>query len=442
PYHLIDQYQRGAIAELLAFVWVPLMFLFGERLMGVRSWEGQGNEASWRSRLTGVAGLALVYGLFLWSHPPTAYHATLAFFVFIVVLAILRREWKGVLLVGLGLGGGGALAAAYLLPAAVEQEMIRHEYVSESWPYHNTYIFVHNIFNREVHAEFFNRLDAIWIFSTLAIVIAAVAILASTRRVKNFDRDLRDRVLGWVAAGLFTSFMMIRYSEPIGRHIPKIDIGVFTWRMLTISTVVVALLAGACLEVFQRTRGRLEPKFRRVLALFGISVVAGGLLFSVANVGWPMLYAPFFYPQEHHLNYAIIPRTAPDDPDDFPQDVPQAELESDFGTVTVEDWKPQHRVIQANLTDDDVLLVRTFYFPGWTAKVDGTPAEIKIGEELGDMEIAVPQGSHRVELVFGTTKVRRVAAIITVCTAGLIVFCFVAATLARQQNPATVEVAV
>src|SRR5215475_5891484 len=64
PYHLIDQYQRGAIAELLAFIWVPLMFLFGERLMGVRrltdpnqAIDDARGKQGWRSRLTGIAGL-------------------------------------------------------------------------------------------------------------------------------------------------------------------------------------------------------------------------------------------------------------------------------------------------------------------------------------------------------------------------------------------------
>jgi hypothetical protein len=28
PYHTVDQYQRGAMAELLVFVWMPLMLLF------------------------------------------------------------------------------------------------------------------------------------------------------------------------------------------------------------------------------------------------------------------------------------------------------------------------------------------------------------------------------------------------------------------------------
>jgi uncharacterized membrane protein len=166
PYHLIDQYQRGAIAELLAFIWMPLMLLFAERLM-----EGRGGgddvatppaSAGWRDQLASVAGLALAYGLFLWSHPPTAYQFSLAFGLFVLVVAALRRDWKGPLRIGAGIAAGGALAAAYLLPAAVEQELIRHEYVSESWPYHNTYVFVHDLYNREVHREFFARIDGIW----------------------------------------------------------------------------------------------------------------------------------------------------------------------------------------------------------------------------------------------------------------------------------------
>src|SRR5205085_1272615 len=33
PYHLLDQYQRGALAELLGFIWMPLMLLAGEQLL-------------------------------------------------------------------------------------------------------------------------------------------------------------------------------------------------------------------------------------------------------------------------------------------------------------------------------------------------------------------------------------------------------------------------
>src|SRR5438552_14505462 len=46
PYHLVDQYQRGAIAELLGFVWMPLMLLFGERLMRMPATENAKNPAN------------------------------------------------------------------------------------------------------------------------------------------------------------------------------------------------------------------------------------------------------------------------------------------------------------------------------------------------------------------------------------------------------------
>src|SRR5207244_2960850 len=86
PYHLTDQYQRGAIAELLGFVWMPLMLLFGERLMKAQAFERSSQR---RSTFLNVAGLAASYGAFLWSHPPTAYQFTLAFGVYVLMLSAL-----------------------------------------------------------------------------------------------------------------------------------------------------------------------------------------------------------------------------------------------------------------------------------------------------------------------------------------------------------------
>src|SRR5262249_20318404 len=91
PYHIIDQYQRGAIAELLGFVWMPLILFFVDRLLG--SFEAGDPKAAsaepetaglWKSlspiipgRALDITGLAASYGAFLWSHVPTAYQFTL-----------------------------------------------------------------------------------------------------------------------------------------------------------------------------------------------------------------------------------------------------------------------------------------------------------------------------------------------------------------------------
>jgi hypothetical protein len=416
PYHTVDQYQRGAMAELLVFVWMPLMLLFGERLMKAPSQAGK------RSVLFSIVGLAASYGAFLWSHPPTAYQFTLGFGVYVLVLSVMRKEWKGLVAVGVAMALGIGLAAVYLLPAAIEQNLIHMEYISETWPYHKTYIFVHDLYNSDVHSGFFKMIDWIWITGTSVIAVAAITLLWLKRRALESAAALKQRVLLWVILGGLASFMMTKVSMPVGRLIPKIDIGVFTWRMLAITTLVVALIAGAFTQAAIDAAARRSRSERLLFASLAAFIIVGGLGFSAVAVARPMIEAAVFEPEPEHLNWATIPSSAPADPSELPDDVPQAELATEEnGEVVVEEWKPQHRVVRADLIDDDELLIRTFNFPGWTATVDGQQAPIKTSEELGDMEIELRAGMHRVTLDFVETPVRRAFRIVTLCSFGLLI---------------------
>lgn len=411
PYHLADLYHRGALAELLGFVWMPLMLIFCDRLMKApRSEEMASNGGS---MLISAAGLGLSYGGFLWSHPPTAYQFTLALGVYVLALAVMQREWRRLIAVCGAMVLGLAVSAAYLLPAALEQNLIHKEFISETWPYHDTYIFVHNLYTADLHRGFFKLLDWIWITGTAAIVGGAIILLSKKRGALSCAPALRQRVRAWVIVGGLASFMMTKASMPVGKLIPKIDIGVFTWRMLSITTLVVALLVGALVEA--SVKASHEGQRRERLLLRGL---AGGMLlvfmsFSAIAVVWPVRNEQVFEAEPEHLNYATIPMTAPADPEELPEETPRAELAGERGKVTVEEWKPQHRVVRAELREDDQLLVRTFNFPGWTATVDGRHTPIQTNEELGDMSIELPAGTHLVKLDFLDTTPRRVGGIIT-----------------------------
>ena len=400
PYHTADQYQRGALAELLVFIWMPLMLFFGERLMRLPTVTRQG------STMLNVVGLAASYGAFLWSHPPTAYQFTLGFGVYVLVVSVMRKEWKGLIAVGLAMALGVGLSAAYLLPAAIEQDLIHREYISETWPYHKTYIFVHDLYNSDVHRGFFKLIDWIWITGTTVIAIAAIVLLWLKRRALTAE-PLRNRVLLWLILGGLASFMMTRLSMPIGKLIPRIEIGVFTWRMLAITTLVVALIAGAFTQAAVDAAVRHARSERILFATLAAFIILSGIGLSGAVAG-PMAEAYVFEPETEHLNWATIPSTAPADASELPDDVPQAELATEEnGEVVVEEWKPQHRVLRANLLEKDELLIRTFNFPGWTATVDGREVPINTSGEMGEMEIELEPGSHRVTLDFLDTPVRR-----------------------------------
>src|SRR6202040_4237114 len=114
--------------------------------------------------LLNTAGLAASYGAFLWSHPPTAYQFSLVFSLYVLALAVWRRDWRGLLGVIAAVALGAGLAAAYFYPAAVEADLIRHEYVSLNWPYQESYVFAHTA-RTEEHRPFFNLINYSWIIS-------------------------------------------------------------------------------------------------------------------------------------------------------------------------------------------------------------------------------------------------------------------------------------
>lgn len=464
PYHLIDQYQRGALAELLGFVFMPLVLLFADRLLSnqrpVRQREAgetltredaRGLELDRQNsfRLSrNVVGLAATLALFLWSHPPTAYQFMLSFTLFVILYAVTQRALKNLMIVAFSTTLGLALSAAYLYPAIVEQDLIHHEFVSNTWPYESTYLLA--------SGYKYDLIEFIWFFNVVGIVIGAVTLLILERDSLKPGTGLRLRVWLWVVIGCFASFMMTRASYPLGRLIPKIDIGVFAWRMLAMTTLVVALLGGACAQAALNSAGRRRIPERNSLASLAAVIIVGGALLMGVRIFVSVIGTAPFTTAAEHINLAMLPSNAPSEALELPV-VDQAELAHQEGSVEVESWEPEHRMLTARLNAPDKLLLRTFYFPGWQATVDGETAPITVGEALvvdlggsertlirsstfrggdivvngkrgsivgteplGDIVIDMPTGIHRVTLDFRDTPARRLGEFITLASIALV----------------------
>ncbi|HEX5082970.1 MAG TPA: hypothetical protein VFY40_13065, partial [Blastocatellia bacterium] len=137
PYHLINQYQRGAMAEFLSFVWMPLVLSFAERLCDT----GGMDDQSAKRTLLSFAGLSASFGAFLWSHPPTAYQFLLVFGPCFAVWALRMKRIRGLLIIGCALVFGSMIAAAYFYPAIAERNLVYYEDVERTWPYHASYVY-------------------------------------------------------------------------------------------------------------------------------------------------------------------------------------------------------------------------------------------------------------------------------------------------------------
>jgi hypothetical protein len=405
PYHLINQYQRGAIAEYLSFIWTPLVLLFAERLLA---------DSTRREFLLSFAGLSASFGAFLWSHPPTAYQFLLVLGPCFVVWAIRMKRLRRLLIVGCALGFGLMIAAAYFLPAVAEQSLVNYDDVERTWPYHASYVydFAQKVYDH-ARDSFFSRLDRIWMLNALAILLLGGAVVIGVNKSyesykpdsgPNPDSALRKRVWLWAWAGLIACFLMTKYSGPIGRLIPKIETGVYSWRMMALTSFAVAMLAGACFEI-RRGRPACLP-LRRVASLV---ILIAALAASAWYVAWPMWRAQSFEPNPEHYNYATLPRGAPREAP--PMD--RARLDSGNGRVTVEYWAPELRRLRVESPRPDQLQFRTSNFAGWTAIVDGGLTEIKEGA-VKNIIIDMPEGEHAVTLELRSTPVRRAGNVITI----------------------------
>jgi 6-pyruvoyl-tetrahydropterin synthase-like protein len=427
PYHLINQYQRGAIAEFLSFIWAPLVLLFAERLLA---------DSSRRELLLSFAGFSASFGAFLWSHPPTAYQFLLVFGPCFVVWAIWMKRRRGLLVIGCALALGLAIAAAYFFPAIAEQRLVNYDDVERTWPYHASYVydFAQKVYDH-ARDSFFTRLDRIWAFNALAVLLLAGAFLNGTYRFYEAhkpnlgpipDNALRKRVWLWASAGLIACFLMTKYSEPIGRLIPKIETGVYSWRMMTLTSFAVAMLAGACFEIWFKCGG--SPTVREgadakhtpsltvgLPPLASLAVLIGALAASAWYVAWPMWRAQSFEPHPEHYNYATLPRGAPREA----PTMDQARSASGSGRVSIESWAPELRRLRVEMEKPDQLQFRTSNFAGWTATVDGGLVEIKEGA-VKNIVIDLPEGEHAVTLELRSTPVRRAGNVITILSLALL----------------------
>ena len=85
--------------------------------------------------------------------------------------------------------------------------------------------------------------------------------------------------------------------------------------------------------------------------------------------------------------------------------VPRAQIEGP-GQVEVTSWQTHRRRFDVTAQAPVRLVLRTFHHPGWTAWMDGEPAPVLADNPLHVITVAVPAGSHEVEVRFTATPDR------------------------------------
>ncbi len=410
PYHLAEIYLRGSLSELWAFVWIPLILFFTDKVVS--------------GRKLACVGLAASYALLVMTHLPTTLICSVVpvSYAWFRANKNLRMKAAAITLASLLLGIG--LSAAYLLPALLTQQNVSIDrMVTGYFNYNNWFLF---------------SKWSIWKEDKLILLLLAVDMIGIAgcsffiTRTRLSDRQGTLSRFWFAVAGV-SVFMMTELSKPIWSIIRPLQKIQFPWRFnVPLSISAAALLALALFSL--RTAPLASGKSLRMIALVLIVVWIPAITFEAWRM-FPLTSpdpatsnaknrqiglsrdAPEYRPRWNEsigaLDWnasmdidnwdallerefdSVLQRVAPTD-----GSAPGVRLTQGVGQATVTARKPREIDLHVETPTGALLEAPQFYYPNWTAQLSGETTTVAIipSRPTGLLSFSVPPGNHDVRL--------------------------------------------
>jgi hypothetical protein len=261
PYMLFVIYERGALAELLAAPWIPLLVLFALRE----------RRAALPLSLT-VAALWL-------TDAPAAVMGCYALVPLVVVAALRDKSWRPIARSAAAVPLGLALAGFWLVPAIHQQSWVQiHRAIGPLMRVEDSFLFRY-VAPPGTSAD--DRFEAIYHNSVLATV-SWIAVVLIAGAVVSAWLSRHKRNSQWtplVALGALIVALQFRFSDLLWRHLPELRYLQFPWRWLLVLAVVCAALAGLAVWGEQTTRRGIAVRGVLVLLLVCALALLSSVLF-------------------------------------------------------------------------------------------------------------------------------------------------------------------
>ncbi len=416
PYHLVDAYVRASQAELVAYVFPPLVFWAFHRLAETkRAYYIPVAALAYAGLLlthiqtavlfTPIIGLYLIYLFFSLRHTPYSMHFALFTFASIA----------------LALG----IAAIFLLPVVFEQKFLTPEpLIGGFFSYRDHFLNANQLLSPFWGYGYAGENGADQFSLQLGLIPTLLAFVALWAYFKT-----RGAVRVHIALFALIAAVIVVLMLPLAlsRTFWDASAGVlayvqFPWRLLIIEVFALAFLAGAAAHALlvetQSDASDLAPALAIVL------------LFVAANYAYTEpQHTDAVFNYQTQMEFEVKDRELLGDtiwmtgarPQDSPlvaqyvsgQTLQKAIALDQGATITPLRHGGQSDEVQVNASAPTRVMFYTRYFPGWTASIDHRPAALQPYGDQGLILVNVPAGSHDVRIQFEDTPPRQIGALIS-----------------------------
>ena len=466
PYHLLDLYVRAALAESVAFVFVPLVF------WGIY-------RATTQPTVRGVILGAVVYAALWMTSNLVALLISpfLGLYTLLLLLAnglrfdIIRRAIPPALIAVLGI----CLSGIFFLPLIFERQFINlSQWIDGGGRFVYSAFFV----------EFFQLFSPFWGFGIatpgpddgmgfqLGLVPVILFVLSFWAIPRIEGREIRLTLHFMQGLVLVITFLTLPVSLPVWEVVPLAALAQFPWRLLVVIAPGLAVLAGAIVGQASPQAGK--QTLLNVIPLALLIILAGfpyvrAELRPPQRTEGPVSLVSLFRFQQSANELTGVTRWVEEIPTwsslaqyvaiggDITTRVVTNEVRAADGSplmgVNSFEMDSVHEFVWVFAADDQqTVTFQIPYHPGWTATLyqdtDPDNAETypygRIGPAIaspsidttspeGWMTIPVSAGTHFLELRFKNTPIRIIGTGLTFVTAGLMILALIVD--ARRRKP-------
>lgn len=384
PYRILDTYVRGDIGELLSFVFIPLVFIFIDRIR---------KEKKSLSIVTG----ACAYCLLILAHNGIAVIFSPVFISYSIVFSKKRKDFLlSFVMIFLGL----LLSSFFWLPAILEGKFVYAKLFIEEIYKVNFIPAWHLFYSSWGFGPRVNvnggQSPQIGIFYVLIPILSLIFF----SKIKQ-----RKELFFWLIVFFSTAFMTTRYSQPVWEKMPVIKLMGYPWRFTSLSGFA------SCIIIFFT----LKNIKKRIILYLLLT------LFFVTSLPFVKVYEYTGKNDNYYLLYQGTTdyhnRTTPiwTEGNFWEKAKSQFEIIAGKGTLKNITRRSIKQTVDVEAKSNIQILDNTVYFPGWKVLVDDekVPIGFQDANHRGLITFYVQKGRHHIIVLFGESPIRMIADLIS-----------------------------
>lgn len=394
PYRATDIYDRGAVGESLAFVFLPLIILAVIRIT-------QSKLTHWKWIAMGalsIAGLVLSHNITTFMFLPFA-------FLLGVLIVVSEKRLKPFLNLIISFVLGLIISSYFWIPALLDSDLVKYDTVFnfvDHFPTILQLIKPYWGYGASVPGPGDGMSFYIGVASTYVLILSMAVFAFYFKRYSKLEKT----IVYWGIVSLLVSVFLMNFrSSFIWSSVPLLPFFQFPWRFLIMITFII--------PIFLITIQKIKFSILIKISIIVMSLITGFLIFKpndflgridsyYLNRYIPTLELSQEY-QGLQEEYLRLPKDTKQRPDKkYP--LVYSEEATLSGSIKNISEKNKLHVLMETSSDKDFLINYTkYYFPGWVGILDGKQVNLSSGQPFGQIIVNVPAGDHKLEIKFQET---------------------------------------